>query len=147
VRELLDCLAVLNKRLVFADMGDFYFLSRMTLVKDEKYFDRFDLAFSAFFSDVESDPAVFEEEAPLAVLNEILERHFPALSAEEKNSAFTEFGKAIEKQKHDAGSSQSKQNQPGAAKSRGEESDRDRAVEPELPEKGEAFDDSNPGTG
>ncbi len=147
MRELLDCLAVLNKRLVFADMGEFYFLSRMTLVKDEKYFDRFDLAFSAFFSDVENDPAVFEEEAPLAVLNQLLERHFPALSAEAKNSAFTEFRKSTEKQKHDAGSSHSNQKQSGAAESGGEESSGDRTVEPELPEKGEAFDDDHPAQG
>ena len=36
LRELLDLLGALEKNLAFADMEDFYFLSRTILVKDEK---------------------------------------------------------------------------------------------------------------
>ena len=37
--------------LVFADIDEFYYLSRAVLVKDEKYFDKFDRAFAAYFRD------------------------------------------------------------------------------------------------
>ena len=36
LRELLDLLGALEKKLVFGDMDNFYFLSRTILVKDEK---------------------------------------------------------------------------------------------------------------
>ena len=36
LRELLDLLNALDKRLVFANTEEFYFLSRAILVKDEK---------------------------------------------------------------------------------------------------------------
>ena len=60
LRELLDFLAALKARLVFADIGRFYYLSRTCLVKDEKYFDRFDLAFDSFFKGLDSWEAVFD---------------------------------------------------------------------------------------
>ena len=43
-RELLDLLEAMEQRLAFGDMDDFYSLSRAILVKDEKYYDRFDRA-------------------------------------------------------------------------------------------------------
>ena len=36
VRELLDLLGALENQLVYANIDDFYYLSRATLVKDEK---------------------------------------------------------------------------------------------------------------
>ena len=48
LRELLDLLTALDKRLVFANTDEFYFLSRAILVKDEKNYDKFARAFSAF---------------------------------------------------------------------------------------------------
>ena len=42
VRELLDLLGALENQLVYANIDDFYYLSRATLVKDEKYYDKFD---------------------------------------------------------------------------------------------------------
>ena len=36
LRELLDLLGALENQLVYADLDDFYYLSRATLVKDEK---------------------------------------------------------------------------------------------------------------
>lgn len=61
-------------------IDDFYFLSRATLVKDEKHYDKFDKAFSAYFKGVEllTD---FTQEVPLEWLRQTLERD---LSAEEK---------------------------------------------------------------
>jgi uncharacterized protein with von Willebrand factor type A (vWA) domain len=63
-------------------IDDFYFLSRATLVKDEKHYDKFDKAFSAYFKGVEllTD---FTQEVPLEWLRQTLERD---LSAEEKSA-------------------------------------------------------------
>ena len=41
LRELLDLIGCVEKELAFANMEDFYFLSRATLVKDEKHYDKF----------------------------------------------------------------------------------------------------------
>ncbi|MFT5692827.1 MAG: hypothetical protein ACI92E_002163, partial [Oceanicoccus sp.] len=54
IKELLDLLLALQKNLAFADIDDFYYLSRTVMVKDEKYFDRFDRAFSVYFKDLET---------------------------------------------------------------------------------------------
>ena len=50
VPEWLDLLALLEQDFAFADLDAFYALSRTCLVKDEKYFDRFDRAFDAYFT-------------------------------------------------------------------------------------------------
>ena len=49
IRELLDLLLGLKSQLVYANLDDFYLLSRTALVKDEKNYDKFDRAFSAYF--------------------------------------------------------------------------------------------------
>lgn len=54
LRELLDLLAALERNLVFADMHEFYYLARALLVKDERHFDRFDRAFSAYFKGLDN---------------------------------------------------------------------------------------------
>ena len=59
-RELLDLLEAMEQRLAFGDMDDFYSLSRAILVKDEKYYDRFDRAFGVHFQDLEALDDVIE---------------------------------------------------------------------------------------
>jgi len=54
IRELLDLIRVLERNVVFANVEDFYAVSRAVLVKDESYFDRFDRAFADYFKGVES---------------------------------------------------------------------------------------------
>ena len=49
IRELLDLINVLSRRLVYADIDRFYLVSRACLVKDEKHYDKFDRAFGAYF--------------------------------------------------------------------------------------------------
>ena len=49
IRELLDLIDALSHRLVYADIDDFYLVSRACLVKDEKHYDKFDRAFGAYF--------------------------------------------------------------------------------------------------
>jgi uncharacterized protein with von Willebrand factor type A (vWA) domain len=63
-REILDLLAVMNKQLVFGSIDDFYNLSRAVMVKDEKYYDRFDRAFGLHFRDLEGVDDVIEALIP-----------------------------------------------------------------------------------
>ena len=63
-RELLDLLAAMNKQLVFGSVDDFYNLSRAVMVKDEKYYDRFDRAFGLHFRDLEGVDDVIEALIP-----------------------------------------------------------------------------------
>ena len=53
-------------------IDDFYYLSRITLVKDEKHFDKFDKAFAAYFKGIEMI-ADFTKEVPLEWLRKNLE--------------------------------------------------------------------------
>ena len=53
-------------------IDDFYYLSRTTLVKDEKHYDKFDRAFAAYFKGVEM-LADFTKEVPLEWLRRNLE--------------------------------------------------------------------------
>ena len=61
-------------------IDDFYYLSRTALVKDEKHYDKFDRAFSAYFKGVEM-LADFTKDIPLEWLRKNLELN---LSPEEK---------------------------------------------------------------
>ena len=63
-RELLDLLGGIRQHVVFASIDDFYYFSRTCLVKDEKYFDRFDRAFGAHFKDLEGLDDVIEAIIP-----------------------------------------------------------------------------------
>ncbi|MBP8019808.1 MAG: VWA domain-containing protein [Agitococcus sp.] len=54
VREYLDLINALDQGLAFADNEDFYRLSRVCLVKDEKHFDKFDRAFKHFFDGLDT---------------------------------------------------------------------------------------------
>ena len=49
ITELLHLLDILKERLVYADIDEFYYFSRMALVKDERHYDKFDRAFSTYF--------------------------------------------------------------------------------------------------
>ena len=53
-RELLDLHALLDKGVVFADREQFYELIRLCMVKDEKYFDKFDRAMADYFEGIDT---------------------------------------------------------------------------------------------
>lgn len=50
VKEFLMLLEAMSKGLSFGSIDDFYLLSRTCLIKDEKFYDRFDRAFGAYFN-------------------------------------------------------------------------------------------------
>ena len=77
VKEYLTLLEALQANVVgpnsdASSMDDFYHLSRMILVKDEKHFDKFDKAFSAYFKGVEM-LTDFTADVPLEWLKKTLE--------------------------------------------------------------------------
>ena len=93
VREFLTLLEALQKGVVGPNatalgdaastaytIDDFYYLSRTTLVKDEKNYDKFDRAFASYFKGVEAI-ADFTRDIPLEWLRKNLELN---LSPEER---------------------------------------------------------------
>lgn len=80
VKEYLTMLEALKAQVISSSIDEFYYLSRMTLVKDEKHFDKFDQTFAAYFKGVES-LVDWKSDIPLDWLQKTLERE---LSPEEK---------------------------------------------------------------
>ena len=81
VKEFLTLIEALDGNVVSGSVDDFYVLARATLVKDEAYFDRFDLAFSAYFKGVGAIPDELVKDIPAEWLRKLAERN---LSEEEK---------------------------------------------------------------
>ena len=80
VKEYLTMLEALRAQVIAPSIDEFYYLSRMTLVKDEKHFDKFDQTFAAYFKGVES-LVDWKSDIPLDWLQKTLERE---LSPEDK---------------------------------------------------------------
>jgi uncharacterized protein with von Willebrand factor type A (vWA) domain len=80
LKEFLSLLEGLQHGLIAPSIDEFYQLSRLMLVKDEKHYDKFDRAFGAYFKGVEQQAGV-NPEVPLEWLKPRLQR---SLSAEEK---------------------------------------------------------------
>lgn len=111
LRELMDLIEALKQHLVFGNVEDFYFLSRACLVKDEKYYDKYDRAFAAYFKELESLDDIIEALIPEDWLRKEFEKH---LTEEEKakieslgglEKLIEEFKKRLEEQKerHEGG--------------------------------------------
>ncbi|MEP6390917.1 MAG: VWA domain-containing protein [Halioglobus sp.] len=111
-RELLDLMEGLKRNVTFADMDEFYFFSRTCMVKDEKYFDRFDQAFGAHFKELEALDDIIEALIPDDWLRSEFMKN---LTDEEKakieslgglEKLIEEFKKRLEEQKkrHEGGS-------------------------------------------
>ena len=112
LRELLGLISAMEKQLVFANMEQFYFLSRAILVKDEKHYDKFDRAFDIYFKGIESLDDILEMLIPEEWLKAEFEKH---LTEEELAQIKTlggleklleEFKKRLEEQdeRHEGGS-------------------------------------------
>ena len=105
VKEFLMLLEALEKGLAYGSVDDFYLLARTCLIKDEKYYDRFDKAFGAYFSDLESVDDVIEALIPddwlrsefLKDLSEEEKQKIESIGGLEK--LIEEFKKRLEEQK------------------------------------------------
>jgi uncharacterized protein with von Willebrand factor type A (vWA) domain len=111
LRELLDLIAAMEKKLVFADMKDFYYLSRTILVKDETHYDKFDRAFDIYFKGIETLDDVLEMLIPEEWLKAEFEKHLTEEELAEIKSLggleklLDEFKKRMEEQegRHEGG--------------------------------------------
>ncbi len=80
IKEFLNLLEGLQAGLIDPSIEAFYHLARLTLVKDERHYDKFDQAFGAYFNGAAS-VAELNPEVPLEWLRKNLQRN---LSPEEK---------------------------------------------------------------
>lgn len=87
IKEFLTLLEAMEQQVIAPSLDEFYYLSRLTLVKDEANFDKFDRAFGSYFKGVES---IFEKrpDIPLEWLLKQLQRD---LTPEQK-AAIEKFG-------------------------------------------------------
>src|SRR5208337_2617235 len=76
ITELLTLLEALHEGLGEASAERFYYLARTCLVKDERYYDRFDLAFAAHFKGAQDAFERLSRELPADWLSKMTERHF-----------------------------------------------------------------------
>ena len=112
LRELLDLIGAVDKGLAFANMDEFYYLSRAILVKDEKHYDKFDRAFDIYFKGIESLDDILEMLIPDEWLKAEFEKHLTEEELKEIKSLggleklLAEFKKKLEEQdeRHEGGS-------------------------------------------
>jgi uncharacterized protein with von Willebrand factor type A (vWA) domain len=115
VKEYLTLLEALQQQVVgpgsdACSLDDFYFLSRLILVKDEKHYDKFDRAFGAYFKGVEM-LTDFTKEVPLEWLEKILQKELtPEQKAAIEKMGWDELMETLkkrleeQKERHEGGS-------------------------------------------
>jgi len=87
IREFLSLLEALDRGVITTSLDDFYYLSRLVLVKDEAHFDKFDRAFGMYFKGID---AIFEKN-PSIPLDWLVKRMERELTPEQK-AALEKFG-------------------------------------------------------
>ncbi|RQO35736.1 hypothetical protein DBR37_05020 [Herminiimonas sp. KBW02] len=87
IKEFLVLLEALEKEVISLSFDDFYYLARLTLVKDESNFDKFDRAFGLYFKGIST---AFEENAVIP-LDWLLKNAARKLSPEDL-AALQKFG-------------------------------------------------------
>ncbi len=80
IKEFLTLLEAMQRQVILPSLDEFYYLARLTLVKDEAHFDKFDRAFGSYFKGVN---AVFDEKAEIP-LDWLLKRFERELTPEQK---------------------------------------------------------------
>src|SRR6201998_2744077 len=79
IKEFLILLEAMKENVTEPSLDDFYYLSRMTLVKNEAHYDKFDKAFGLYFKGIET---VFDKSAEIP-LDWLMQRMKRELSPEE----------------------------------------------------------------
>jgi hypothetical protein len=86
--ELFTLLECLSQNVIFASVDDFYQLSRMCFVKDEKNFDKFDVAFSKYFDEVKK----FDDLSLLEIPDDWLRKEIEKLLSDEEKRNIESLG-------------------------------------------------------
>ena len=86
--ELFTLLECLKKNIIFGNVDDFYHLSRLCLIKDEKNFDKFDRAFAKYFENVE----ILDELSSHEIPNEWLRKQLESMLTDEEKAKIEALG-------------------------------------------------------
>ena len=86
--ELFTILECLEKNIIFGNVDDFYHLSRLCLIKDEKNFDKFDRAFAKYFENVE----ILDELSSHEIPNEWLRKQLESMLTDEEKAKIEALG-------------------------------------------------------
>ncbi len=79
LNEFLTFLNTLKFDLIHYDTNKFYYLARASLIKDEKFFDKFDIVFGEYFKSIEKielDDVLQSLNVPQKWLQKLIEKHF-----------------------------------------------------------------------
>ena len=115
IRELMDLISAIKRGVVYANVDDFYLLSRTALVKDEKNYDKFDRAFGAYFKGLEDLHGMLESLIP----DEWLRHEFEKSLSEEDLKQIESLGglekliEAFKKAKEEAEKAEAKKGEEG----------------------------------
>lgn len=88
LKEYLTFLEALDRDVIGYDPTDFYYLSRCVMVKDERYLDRFDRLFSAYFSGAQ----LADTEQFMQIPLEWLRKNFENVLSEEDKQMIRSMG-------------------------------------------------------
>ena len=115
IRELMDLISALQHRLVYANVDDFYLLSRAALVKDEKNYDKFDRAFGAYFKGLEDLSGLLESLIPDEWLRHEFEKSLTPedLKQIESLGGLEKLIEAFKKAKEEAEKAEAKEGEEG----------------------------------
>ena len=86
--ELFTLLECLKKNIIFGNVDDFYHLSRLCLIKDEKNFDKFDRAFAKYFENIE----ILDELSSHEIPNEWLRKQLESMLTDEEKAKIEALG-------------------------------------------------------
>ena len=86
--ELFALLECLKQNVIFGDVDEFYYLSRLCLVKDEKNFDKFDIAFAKYFENFE----IFDDLSIAQIPDEWLRKQLESMLTDEEKKKIEALG-------------------------------------------------------
>ncbi len=86
IKEVLVLIEAMEKHVVHGNMEHFYLLARSTLIKDEALYDKYDLAFAAYFEGLQAIQMTLEDMVP----NDWLKANMDKFLSEEQKNALGE---------------------------------------------------------
>lgn len=86
--ELFTLLECLKQNVIFGNVDDFYYLSRMCFIKDEKNFDKFDVAFAKYFEKIE----VLDDLSLYEIPDEWLRKQLESMLTDEEKAKIEALG-------------------------------------------------------
>ena len=88
IKEFLTLIEALRKHVIGGSLDEFYYLARVTLVKDEAHFDRYDRVFAAYFRGITELPPDLLAQIP----EEWLRRQAELMLSEEDKALIQKLG-------------------------------------------------------